>query len=316
MRRTRSYAWLLAQVLILAACTTAMPATDAGSDAAADDANTVDAARVHTDAGPHFDLGTTARPAPVILPAAYDGTTPLPLIILLHGDGVTAAVQDVYLHLSAVTRTSGALLALPIGTMHTGSSGMPFLAWNDGITQSTSADDVMYLGSVIDQALAMLPVDRSRIYFIGHSNGGFMAYRMACAEAARIAGIASINAGDYPTSTGCQPVRPVSVLDLHGTADTVVSYDGAIGVFSGALQSTERWAMRASCDVSMTHSPAPFEMDNAVPGPETTATDYIVGCGRARVSRFTMAGSMHIPGFTMASTQQIVDWLLAQSSPP
>jgi polyhydroxybutyrate depolymerase len=306
--------WLLGLGLFSVGCNTpVVTPVDAGSDAAmAVDANDLDAFRPPRDAGPRFDLGTTARPAPVMLPAAYDGVTPLPLIVLIHGDGATGQLQQAYLHLGDAADAAGAYVALPTGTRNP----MGFLVWNDGITEhSITTDDVAYLGSVIDQAVAMLPVDPHRIYFIGHSNGGFMAYRMACAEADRIAGIAAINAGDQPFDTTCTPSRPVSVLHMHGTMDDVISFDGVTGVFAGAVESTQRWALRAGCDIGTTHSPAAFDMDSAVTGNETIATDYIMGCTGARVSLFTMTGSGHIPVFTAAAGQQMVDWLLAQSAP-
>lgn len=311
MGHTSARFWSIVSMMAASACSTPAAPTDAGSDAS-DDAFTVSDTFVGRDAGPHFDLGTAARPAPVILPAAYDGTTPLPLIILLHADGVTPAVQDSYMHLSPVTRASGAYLVLPNGTAPSGST-LP--EWNDGIAFHTTADDQAYLSSVIDQALAMLPVDAHRIYFIGHSNGGFMAYRMACLESARVTGIVAIAAGDFPSTSFCTPARAVSVLHLHGTADTVSPIGGVSGVYAGAVETTQRWAQVASCDITMTHTPAALDIDARVAGAETTATDYIVGCTGARVSLFTMTGSEHIPVFTQMSSQVMVDWLLAQSSP-
>ncbi len=295
------------------ACTSQISDADTGSDASVvPDADTVDAYRAPHDAGPHIDVGTTDRPAPVLLPMGFDGTTPMPLIVVLHADGATGPIEQMLLHIGAAASTSGAIVVLPTGTLNPGSS---FLLWNDGITTTTSADDVAYLGGVLDRSFAMLPVDRHRVYFVGHANSAFMAYRMACAEAARITGIIAIDGGDYPSSTQCTPTRAVSVLDIHGTADPVFAYDGVTGVFAGAVESTTRWAQRASCDTSMSHMPAAFDLDAAVAGPETTATDYIAGCTGARVSLYTMTGSGHIPGFTAAAGQDMVDWLLARSSP-
>jgi polyhydroxybutyrate depolymerase len=303
---------LLGLSALVLACGSPPPPVDAGTDAAAiDDASVLDAFRPPHDAGPSFDLGTAARPAAVLLPTSYDGVTELPLIVLIHADGVTGDAQQRYMHLGEAARAAGAYLAMPTGTRN----AMGFLVWNDGITQASPADDVAYLGSVIDQAEAMLPVDRHRIYFVGHSNGGFMAYRMACEAASRIAGIAAINAGDYPSESTCMPSRPVSVLHVHGTMDAVVPYGGAVGVFAGAMDSTDRWRRRASCDGTTT-SPATFDMDLGVSGNETLELDYVTGCtGGARVSLFTMSGSVHIPAFTVDAGQRIVDWLLARTSP-
>jgi polyhydroxybutyrate depolymerase len=39
---------------------------------------------------------------------------------------------------------------------------------------------VAYLGAVIDDVAAHYTVDPKRFFVIGHSNGGFMAHRLAC----------------------------------------------------------------------------------------------------------------------------------------
>ena len=293
-------------IVSLLACGDPTLPVDGGSDAPA----LPDAYRAPYDAGPQFTLGTADRPAPVVLPTAYDGTTRLPLILMLHGDLITGAVEDGYLHFSAAARTSGAYTVLPRGSMD--ADGNP--TWN--YFGRTGTDDVAYLTSVLDQAEAMLPVDTSRVYVFGHSSGGFMAYRMACEISGRLAAIGTLAGADFPGATDCVPARAVSVLQVHGTADALVPYAGMPGEHTGAVESTQRWAMRASCDLSMATMSAPFDLDVAVDGPETVATDYVAGCVGARVTLYTMTGSSHIPSLPMTSTQRFIDWLLMRSMPP
>ncbi|MFO0681853.1 MAG: alpha/beta fold hydrolase [Sandaracinus sp.] len=271
----------------------------------------VDAYRPPRDAGPRYDVGTAARPAIVTLPTAHDGTTRLPLIVMLHGYGVSPALEDAYLHLSAVTRDKGFYLVAPSGT----DDDRGMLDWSDGITGTTGADDVAYLTTILDHAEAMLPIDTSRVYFFGHSSGAFMAYRMACDRADRITAIAVLEGGDYESEFQCFPSRPVSVLHMHGTADQQLPYGGVAGVYAGAVETTQRWARRDSCDVTMSHMPAPFDLDASVDGPETQATDYVTGCNGARVSLFTLEGSSGIPALSAASTGLVLDWLRERTSP-
>lgn len=288
---------LLLLALLLLACgdPVAMP-LDAGADAPR--------AR---DAGPLFTLGTTDRPAPVILPTAYDGTTQLPLIILLHGDTITGPIEDAYLRFSATARASGVYVVLAHGSVD--AAGSP--TWN--YFGHTGTDDVAYLATVLDQAEALLPVDASRVYFFGHSSGGFMSYRMACEISDRITAIGTLAGADFPGPTDCVPTRPVSVLQVHGTADDNVAYAGEPGNFTGAVESAQRWATRASCDLSMATTSAPFDLDRSVDGDETTASDYLAGCtSPITVSLWTMTGSGHVPTFGTESTQRIIDWLLAR----
>ena len=312
MIRTLTFVFLL---LTQASCSSP-PA--AGTDAAVDDAGADDAALGVDGGTAPITVGTAARPARLVLPPAHDGVTPLPLMILLHGYGASGIIEDTYLHTAAIARLRGFYLVVPDGTMDAG--GRRFWNAQPGCCDfgHTNVDDVAYLTGIIDQAEAVLPIDRTRIYFFGHSNGAFMSYRMACEIGDRIAGIGILAGGDFVSPTACVPPRPVSVFHIHGTADDTVTYETALTidpVHAGAVESTQRWATIAGCDLGMATTEGPFEFDAAVPGPETTATNYVAGCSGALVTLLTMAGSGHIPTLPQSSTERAVDWLLARSAP-
>ena len=100
------------------------PAPMVGSDAGA---ATDDAHIASDDAGPDAPLpptrlpvGTADRPVDINLPPAHDGTTRLPLFILLHGYSSNAAQQDAYLGFSRAVRAAGAYSILPNGTVDAG----------------------------------------------------------------------------------------------------------------------------------------------------------------------------------------------------
>src|SRR5690606_11379293 len=109
----------------------------------------------------------------------------------------------------------------------------------------------------------------NQVFVLGHSNGGYMAYRMACERADAITAIASLagNASSMPEA--CTPSRPVNVVHLHGTADDTVP-------FAGAMPSVEQWAMKNGCGTTRTPT-MDYDFDTAVAGAEThaAATD---GC--------------------------------------
>jgi polyhydroxybutyrate depolymerase len=125
------------------------------------------------------------RPVTVVVPSSYDGS-PTPLVVLLHGYGASAVLQDIYFGLSALAESRGFVLALPDGTLDT--SGRRF--WNAGDAccdfGEAEVDDVGYLTSVLDELEASYAIDPKRVFFVGHSNGGFMSYRMACDLAGRV----------------------------------------------------------------------------------------------------------------------------------
>jgi polyhydroxybutyrate depolymerase len=90
------------------------------------------------------------------------------------------------------------------------------------------------------------PLDAKRIFATGMSNGAFMAHRLACELSDRIAAIAPV-AGVLGTSP-CRPTHAVSVLEFHGTADSMVPYrGGGFAGFPGVEAVVAGWASREGC---------------------------------------------------------------------
>lgn len=85
-------------------------------------------------------------------------------------------------------------------------------------------DDIGFLDALLDRLEADYPVDPTRVFLTGVSNGAMMAYRFACTHAQRVTAVASV-AGSMVLND-CTPSRPVSILELHGTADPEVPYQG------------------------------------------------------------------------------------------
>jgi polyhydroxybutyrate depolymerase len=100
-----------------------------------------------------------------------------------------------------------------------------------GCCEHPSVDDVAFLGEIITRLEATDGVDPERVYVTGLSRGGMMAYRLACELSSRLAAIAPV-AGNMADANGdvqsvpCRPDRPVSVLAINGSADTVVPIKG------------------------------------------------------------------------------------------
>jgi polyhydroxybutyrate depolymerase len=299
---------------LIVACSTPSTTDDAGSadDSAPPDDAGHDAGPPLPDAGTGTTtIGPTDRPARLVAPNGPI-TSPSPLLVLLHGYGATGAVQDAYLGVSRAAATRGLYVLLPDGTLDSG--GMRF--WNaPGCCDfaHTGVDDVAYLTGLVHEAIAARPIDPSRVYFFGHSNGGFMSYHLACTSSDEIAAIAVLAGSDVAMATDCTPTRPLSVLHLHGTADTTVPYAGGnvgLGPFPGAVEVTQRWAMRAGCDATPTMDAA-IDMESTLPGAETMPSTY-TGCDTGLdVRLLSIGGGGHIPSFTSGVIgTQVLDWLL------
>lgn len=248
------------------------------------------------------------RPAAVVAPSTWDGT-PLPVVLVLHGYGATGALQDAYFQLSAHAEDEGFVAILPDGTVDT--TGLRF--WNgtpaccdlygDGV------DDVSYLLGLLDEVEAAIPIDPDRITILGHSNGGFMAYRLACEAPERFAGIASLAGSTFASEESCAATEPVAVLQMHGTVDDTIFYEGLPFAWPSADETVARWAERAGCTSGPDEGGA-HDHDSAVAGAETLEIGY-GGCERD-VRLWRMVGSGHIPLPTAAYQDDVRAWLLAR----
>jgi polyhydroxybutyrate depolymerase len=169
-------------------------------------------------AGSHalqLDVGGTVRTALVHVPPGVAAGQPLALVLALHGYGGSGPRMEPYSGFSAVADRYGLLVAYP------SSEG---LSWNSTAARG-HPDDVRFLARLIDLLSATMCVDSRRVYATGVSNGGSMVALAACALSSRIAAVAPL-AGDYTRQPPCRPARPVSVLEIHGTADQIVPYFG------------------------------------------------------------------------------------------
>ena len=127
----------------------------------------------------------STRPTKVYVPARYDGQTPLPLVVVLHGYSGDAAWMENYFRFQPVAESRGLLLCYPQGTLD--AQGWRFWNATDACCDFYGAgeDDSAYLRSVIEDIARRFAVDRKRIYVTGLSNGGYMSHRMACDRADR-----------------------------------------------------------------------------------------------------------------------------------
>lgn len=253
---------------------------------------------------------------PVHVPAGYDSAAATPLIVLLHGYTLSGEGQDAYMGLSDLVDDYGFLMAAPDGTKENGPDENRF--WNASRSCcnffESEVDDSTYLADLIDSIKGDYNVDDTRVFLVGHSNGGFMSYRMAHDHSGTIAAIASLAGADQSEGRPT-PDDPVHVLQIHGTADTVISYEG--GVFRGgaphpgARESVEAWAAHNGCATTGVDT-GTFDLDGGLDGAETVVTRYASGCrpgGSAEL--WTITDGSHAPDLSEHFSRRVVEWLLA-----
>ncbi|MFK8020446.1 MAG: PHB depolymerase family esterase [Pseudomonadales bacterium] len=267
----------------------------------------------------------TERPAEVQIPSDYTASTRYPLIIVLHGYGASGAVQSAYIGLSDRVDSKQYVLVAPDGTAN--ANGTRF--WNAtpaccaGVAaQSDNAgedysqiDDVAYIRSLIEEAAATYSIDTTRIGLFGHSNGGFMALRMACESSDYVTALVSLAGSTFEDSATCAPAtNPVSVLTIHGDLDGTIPYDGSSltsFTFPGAIETSERFASLAGCDSGNPLMLDDIDVVGAIDGSETTVLSYSNCSDDTSVEFWTIVGGPHIPAPWVPSAQDsFVDWLI------
>ncbi len=257
------------------------------------------------------------RSTEVHLPAGYDAKTPAPLLVMLHGYSVTAYLEELFLAFSGTASAEGFIYAYPEGTLD--AMGRPFWNATDACCNfyGSTVDDSGFLSALIDEISAKYAVDPKRVYLFGHSNGGFMAYRMACEHADKIAAIATLAGAMWLDPTVCKPSEPVSVLQSHGTEDPEILFAGApdgtggAGPYPSAKASVMDWVTFDGCAPTSTMAPAQDFVDT-LPGAETTIEDFTETCQKGTaVTLWSMNGAGHIPAIGETYRKAVLDFLLA-----
>jgi polyhydroxybutyrate depolymerase len=181
------------------------------------------------------------------------GRQPHALVVNLHGGGQTGRKQAALTNYDAVADRHGWLVVYP--------DGIDF-SWADGRGASApdrrGVDDVGFLAALIGRLSHDFGIAPGRVFVTGMSAGGFMASRLACDRADLVTAIVPV-ASTLGSGVHCNPSKPVSVLAVHGTADSVVPYRGGHMVGRGGASDVvsaptmaDRWLAFDHCPPAVT----------------------------------------------------------------
>lgn len=325
---------LFVSVVLLGACasgadtTTPTSANEAAvtTTSPADDTTTVPSTTVAETTttvvdSPFGEEWFAEHPYTLVVPdGAGASADPLPLVVLLHGYGANKEIQLGYFGLEPLAKDRGFLLAVPDGD----TNALSQQYWNAtdaccGGNPSGDPDHVSMLRALIDDVSRSHSVDPDRVYFIGHSNGGFMSYRMACDASELVAAVVSLAGASWADPAECSPESPVSALQIHGTDDETIFYDGGdiLGNdYPSAAQTVGQWAGFNGCEAPsdpIVHDDNTLDLEATIDSADT-AVYGVPGCpDGVDVQLWTINGGSHIPSFTPEFAAGAIDFLLSHS---
>ena len=165
--------------------------------------------------------GKTTRQYFLVAPDSYDPATPLPILIGLHGiNGSPASFRDQFLF-GALASEYKYVGIFPLGWGDEVNSNP---TWNSGScclsAMVANINDVEFIQAIIQEVNKNYFVDESRIWAVGFSAGGMMAYKLACDLASVVTAIGVVSG--TLMQDPCSPVAPVSIIHLHGDLDDAI----------------------------------------------------------------------------------------------
>jgi polyhydroxybutyrate depolymerase len=266
----------------------ASPSDSSSAGAWSPDATNADAAAI-----------VAARPYHLHVPPKYDSAKATPLVVMFHGYGATGDGEELYFDITETSDAQTFLYAYADGTLD--SKAKRFWNATDACcdNEKIPVDDVAYFNAIVDDIAATHHVDAKRIFAIGHSNGAFMAHRLACDVAPRVAAIASLAGAVWNDPAKCQPANAVSILEVHGDADQTILYAGGTSSsgfpYPSAHATVATWAQKNGCSGALAATGDTKDLDTDLAGAETKVERYGACPTGVDVELWTIQGGVHVP---------------------
>jgi polyhydroxybutyrate depolymerase len=191
-------------------------------------------------------VGGSLRSFLIHVPRGHTSARPAPLLLLLHGGLGTGEQLEGSALFAEVAERETVVTVYPDGLSR---------SWNAGRCCGPPAqqdlDDVGFIAGLLDHLEAELCLDRRRIYASGMSNGAMLSHRLGCELGDRFAAIAPVAGTDM--TSNCTPRRPIPVMQIHGTRDQHVPWEGGNGCgiagvpMTGVPATVTGWLMRNGC---------------------------------------------------------------------
>ena len=230
----------------------------------------------------------------VYLPIGYNNAGKMPMVFVIHGGSGTPEGMINIANFKPIADRDKVVLVYPSGVQRN---------WNDGrptTPNQLGINDVSYFNQVSDHMISNYPVDGTRIYATGISNGGFMSSRLGCELSNRIAAIAVVAATIEANTiaVSCNPSNPVPSMYIHGTVDPLVPVTGgnrtaggtAGGTILSHFQAVAKWVSINKCNPNAVETDLP---DIANDGTTIKKRSFVSGAGGSEVISYVIQNGGH-----------------------
>jgi len=169
-----------------------------------------------------IDVDGQKRDVWLHLPANYDASQPMPLMVVFNGVGSGGSGMENFTSISKKADEKGFAVAYLDG------SGIQHSYNNHQWPFDNGADDVKYTERVIDTLEADLNIDKKRVGLVGFSEGGSFVHLAASQLSDKISSVAEVEG--WMSGKEQKTSSPVSELSIHGKDDRIVPFDGTDGM--------------------------------------------------------------------------------------
>ena len=221
------------------------------------------------------------------VPASYDGSVDVPLVLNFHGNGLTADLHMNSADMREIAESENFIAVYPQGVPLDGSTHWNSMMGAEGNKSNT--DDVGFVRSLLNLLGENYAIDTSRVYASGYSNGGDFSFLLACSLSESITAIAPVSSlmAD-PTLLPCNPTHPTTVMIFNGTADYIRPFEGIAGYLQGAEDTAAFWVQHNNITADAEFS----NIDNN--GLTVERSLYNGGDGGAVVQLFKVVDGEHV----------------------
>ena len=181
----------------------------------------------------------------IYIPESYTHDSPSAMMFVFHGFGGSNDMIMYYSDFNSISERENFIVVYPQGSSFWG-----YPHWNvGGWTNTSSADDIGFIDFLIELISQEYNLNQNRIYATGMSNGGFFSFLLACQLSQKIAAVASVTGSmTNETYQNCKPSKEVPVLQIHGTDDPIVTYNGNSSIGSIGIEPVlSYWKLNNYC---------------------------------------------------------------------